>query len=59
MFMEGSLRKHIVDTDKEAKERLEKLNSIAKKQYNILQNSNSIKKIEMLDDNNTKLLNNA
>lgn len=38
--------------------RLEKLNTIAKKQYNILQNSNSIKKIEMLDDNNTKLLNN-
>ena len=30
--------------------RLEKLNSIAKKQYNILQDSNSIKKIEMLDD---------
>ena len=30
--------------------RLEKLNTIAKKQYNILQNSNSIKKIEMLDD---------
>ena len=43
----------------EPKIRLEKLNSIAKKQYNILQNSNSIKKIEMLDDNNTKLLNNA
>ena len=34
----------------EPKIRLEKLNSIAKKQYNILQNSNSIKKIEMLDD---------
>lgn len=30
--------------------RLEKLNAIAKKQYSILQNSNSIKKIEMLDD---------
>ena len=30
--------------------RLEKLNTIAKKQYNILQNSNGIKKIEMLDD---------
>lgn len=43
----------------EPKIRLEKLNSIAKKQYNILQNSNSIKKIEMLDDNNTKLLNNS
>ncbi len=43
----------------EPKIRLEKLNSIAKKQYNILQNSNSIKKIEMLDDYNTKLLNNS
>ena len=32
--------------------RLEKLNAIAKKQYNILQDSNSIKKIEMLDENN-------
>ncbi len=32
--------------------RLEKLNSIAKRQYNILQNSNGIKKIEMLDDKN-------
>ncbi|MCI8397716.1 MAG: KilA-N domain-containing protein [Clostridia bacterium] len=30
--------------------RLEKLNIIAKKQYNILQNSNGIKKIEMLYD---------
>ena len=39
--------------------RLEKLNTIAKKQYNILQNSNGIKKIEMLDDNNAKLLNNS
>ena len=32
--------------------RLEKLNAIEKKQYNILQDSNSIKKIEMLDENN-------
>ena len=39
--------------------RLEKLNTIAKKQYSILQNSNGIKKIEMLDDNNAKLLNNS
>lgn len=39
--------------------RLEKLNTIAKKQYNILQNSNGIKKIEMLDDSDTKLLNNS
>ncbi len=35
----------------EQKIRLEKLNAIAKKQYNILQDSNGIKKIEMLDDN--------
>ena len=39
--------------------RLEKLNTIAKKQYSILQNSKGIKKIEMLDDNNAKLLNNS
>ena len=32
--------------------RLEKLNEIAKKQYSILQDSNGIKKIEMLDDTN-------
>lgn len=35
----------------EQKVRLERLNNIAKKQYNILQNNNGIKKIEMLDDN--------
>lgn len=41
----------------EQKIRLEKLNAIAKKQYSILQESNGIKKIEMLDNNNnTKLL---
>ena len=34
----------------EQKTRLESLNKIAKKQYNILQDSKSIKKIEMLDD---------
>lgn len=37
--------------------RLEKLNKIAKKQYNILQDSKGIKKIEMIDNtSNTKLL---
>ena len=37
--------------------RLEKLNAIAKKQYNILQDSKGIKKIEMLENgNNNKLL---
>jgi len=39
------------------KDRLEKLNNIAKDQYNILNNSNNIKKIEALDNNyNKKLL---
>ena len=37
--------------------RLEKLNAIAKKQYNILQDSKGIRKIEMIDNTiNTKLL---
>jgi len=41
----------------EQKIRLEKLNSIAKRQYRILQDSKGIRKVEMLDDNsNTKLL---
>lgn len=31
---------------------IKETNAIAKKQYNILQNSNSINKIEMLDKNN-------
>lgn len=35
----------------EQKIRLERLNTIAKKQYNILQDSSSIKKIESLDNN--------
>ena len=39
----------------EQKDRLEKLNNIAKEQYVILHNSNSIKKIEDLDDNNKRL----
>ena len=41
----------------EQKVRLERLNTIAKKQYEILQDSKGIKKIEMLDDkNDLKLL---
>ena len=41
----------------EQKTRLERLNAIAKKQYNILQDSSSINKIENLDNNqNQKLL---
>ena len=39
------------------KDRLEKLNTIAKEKYVILNNSNSIEKIEKIDNNhNTKLL---
>ena len=37
------------------KDRLEKLNSIAKEQYIILHDSNSIEKIERLDDSIKKL----
>lgn len=37
------------------KNRLEKLNQIAKEQYVILHNNNSIKKIENLDNPNKKL----
>ena len=38
------------------KERLEDLNKTAKKQYNILQDSNSIKRMEALGDSNLKRL---
>lgn len=37
--------------------RLERLNEIAKKQFDILQNTSGIKKIEHLDNNVPKLLN--
>ena len=40
----------------EQKIRLERLNAIAKKQYNILQDSKGIKKIEMLNNTNTTKL---
>lgn len=40
----------------EQKIRLEKLNVIAKKQYSILQDNKGIKKIEVLNNNNDKLL---
>lgn len=45
-----NLNSEMVAQGLEQKTRLESLNKIAKKQYNILQDSNSIKKIEMLDD---------
>ena len=53
-----NLNSEMISEGIDQKIRLEKLNAIAKKQYNILQNSNGIKKIEMLDDSDTKLLNN-
>lgn len=37
--------------------RLDRLNEIAKKQFDILQHSSGIKKIEQLDNNEPKLLN--
>lgn len=52
-----NLNAQMIKEGLEQKERLEKLNIIAKEQYSILQNNNGIKKIEKLDDTqNTKLL---
>ena len=52
-----NLNAQMIKEGLEQKERLEKLNIIAKEQYFILQNNNGIKKIEKLNDNhNTKLL---
>ena len=52
-----NLNSEMIAQGLEQKVRLERLNSIAKKQYSILQDSKGIKKFEMLDDNsNTKLL---
>ena len=51
-----NLNSEMISQGLEPKVRLEKLNNIAKKQYSILQDSKGIKKIEMLDDSNTKLL---
>lgn len=48
-----NLNAEMIERGIEQKERLESLNKIAKKQYNILQDNNGIKKIEMLDDKNT------
>lgn len=54
-----NLNAEMIEQGIEQKSRLEKLNKIAKKQYNILQDSNSIKRIETLDNNsNKKLLSN-
>ncbi len=52
-----NLNSEMIAQGLEQKVRLERLNSIAKKQYSILQDSKGIKKFEMLDDNsNIKLL---
>ena len=52
-----NLNSEMIAQGLDQKLRLERLNSIAKKQYSILQDSKGIKKFEMLDDNsNTKLL---
>ena len=52
-----NLNSEMISQGLEQKVRLEKLNAIAKKQYEILQDSKGIKKIEILDNGNTKLLN--
>ena len=52
-----NLNAEMIEQGLEQSKRLERLNSIAKKQYLTLQGSNCIKKIEALDNNhNTKLL---
>lgn len=52
-----NLNSEMIAKGMESKVRLEKLNVIAKKQYKILQDSSSIKKLENLDNSqNTKLL---
>ena len=52
-----NLNAEMIERGVTQKSRLESLNKIAKKQYDILQDSSSIKKIEALDNNhNTKLL---
>ena len=47
-----NLNAEMIERGIESKIRLERLNTIAKKQYNILRDSNSIEKIEKLDNNN-------
>lgn len=47
-----NLNSEMIAQGLEQKVRLERLNQIAKKQYNILQNNNGIKKLEMLSDVN-------
>lgn len=47
-----NLNAEMIERGIEQKARLESLNKMAKKQYTILQDSSSIKRIEMLDDKN-------
>ena len=49
-----NLNAEMIERGIESKIRLERLNTIAKKQYNILKDSNSIKRIQDLDENNIK-----
>lgn len=51
-----NLNAEMIERGASQKARLESLNKIAKKQYNILQDNNSIKRIEALDDSNLKKL---
>ena len=51
-----NLNAEMIEQGIESKIRLERLNTIAKKQYNILQDSNSIKRIEALDDSKLERL---
>ena len=51
-----NLNAEMIEQGIESKIRLERLNTIAKKQYNILRDSNSIEKIEKLDNNNNNKL---
>ena len=47
-----NLNSELIAQGLEPKTRLERLNQIAKKQYEILQDSSGIKRIETLDDEN-------
>ena len=54
-----NLNSEMIAQGLDQKTRLENLNKIAKKQYNILQDSNSVRRIEMLDnENNSNILDN-
>ena len=56
-FTQETLNAEMINQGVEQSKRLERLNEVAKKQYEILQDSKGIKKIESLDNNIPKLLN--